>query len=46
MKIKPEHIAHMREAMRPLIGQIAAHREALRHDPRVNDLEKRIRWDF
>jgi len=45
MKIKPEHYAHMLEAIRPLQPKLAGHREYLKTDSRVKDLEKRLRWD-
>lgn len=45
MKIKPEHYQHMLEAIRPLAPRLAEHREKLKGDPRVKDIEKRVRWD-
>jgi hypothetical protein len=46
MKVKPEHYQQMLEAIRPLVTQVAAHRERLKTDSRVKDLEKRLRWDL
>lgn len=46
MKIKPEHIEHMRQAITPLKGMIESHRAFLASDSRVKDLEKRLRWDL
>ena len=50
LKIKPEHIEHMRAA---IVATIAASgksleqcRDYLRQDSRVKDLEKRLRWDL
>lgn len=45
MKIKPGHYAHIVSAFRPFADKIPAHREALKSDSRVKDLEKRLRWD-
>ena len=45
MKMKPEHYAHMIEQMRMNAEAIPAHREYLKSDERVKDLEKRLRWD-
>lgn len=46
MKMKPEHFAHLKNAIAPFTENAKAHREILRNDPRVNDLEKRLRWDL
>lgn len=46
MKILPTHLAHIRAAMAPLTCKAIAHRETLKTDPRVGDLEKRLRWDW
>lgn len=47
MKIKPEHYNALR-AMLATVPQekIAAHREKLVNDPRVRDLDMRLRWDL
>jgi hypothetical protein len=46
MKVKPEHYEHMRAAMASIPAEkVAAHREALKSDPRVRDLDMRLRWD-
>ena len=47
MRIAPEHYAHMRDAIASLDrATVAAHKEALRGDARVKNLEKRFRWDL
>ena len=48
MKIKQEHYNYMRDTMRDYKyrDRIAEHRTALLNDPRVKDIEKRIRWDW
>ena len=46
MKITPSHFSYMFSAIQPLSATIPARREALRNDPRVKDLEKRLRWDL
>jgi hypothetical protein len=46
MKITPEHYEFMRSAMAQVpADKVAAHREALKNDPRVRDLNMRLRWD-
>lgn len=45
MKIKPEHYAKMRDEIAKIADRLPAHREALKSDPRVKDLEMRLRWD-
>ena len=45
MKIKPEHYAVILDALKRLGGKIEKHREFLRSDARVKDLEMRLRWD-
>ena len=47
MKIKPEHYAHMKNAIAALPREkVLLHKEALKDDPRVKDLEMRFRWDL
>lgn len=50
MKIKPEHIAHMRAAIGVTLATsgktLEQCRDYLRQDSRVKDLEKRLRWDL
>lgn len=52
MKIKPEHYAHMRDAISNLVASrrtdVESHASAIRSglDERVKDTEKRIRWDL
>ena len=46
MKVKPEHYEHLRAAMATVPREkVEAHREALKSDPRVRDLDMRLRWD-
>jgi hypothetical protein len=46
MKIKPEHYDYIRAAMATVPSdKVDAHREALKHDSRVRDLNMRLRWD-
>jgi len=50
MKIKPEHYEHIRDAMfatlaRFGVDNLARYREELAADPRVRDLDMRLRWD-
>lgn len=46
MKITQEHYEAMREAMRPLGMVIPDHRQWLYGQPKVKDVEKRLRWDL
>lgn len=46
MKVKPEHYAHPLTTIKNANLPIQAHREALKTDLRVKDLEKRLRWDL
>ncbi len=45
MKITQEHYNHIKQAITPLASKLILHREALKSDTRVKDLEKRLRWD-
>lgn len=46
MKIKPEHFEYIKAAIANLDPEkVAAHKEALKGDSRVRDLDKRFRWD-
>lgn len=45
MKIKPEHYARMKYEIAKIAGHLPEHRENLKSDPRVKDLEMRLRWD-
>ena len=45
MKIQSEHFEIMRQAIIPLKDKIVTHREYLKTDTRVKDIEKRLRWD-
>lgn len=47
MKMKPDHYNHMKSAIASIdTAKVASHKEALTHDARVKDLEKRFRWDL
>jgi hypothetical protein len=47
MRIGSAHYAHIHDAINALDrDKIAAHKEALRGDGRVKDLEMRFRWDL
>jgi hypothetical protein len=46
MKIKPEHLTHIKNAIAPWTENAKAHRELLKQDTRVKDVEKRLRWDL
>ena len=51
MKIKPEHLQHMRDAIQAVVvkhgpEKLTAYRAQLASDPRVKDLDKRYRWDL
>ena len=49
MKIKPEHYAELKSKIATFVDAnrevVLAHREALKSDERVRDLDKRFRWD-
>lgn len=46
MKVKEEHYNHIKVAIEQVgADALRRHREALKDDPRVRDLEKRLRWD-
>ena len=46
MKMKPEHYQHIKESMAKIADKIPAHRERMKEDPRIKDLDKRVRWDW
>lgn len=50
MKIKPEHYSELESKIVAFINTnreaVLAHREALKADARVRDLDKRFRWDL
>jgi hypothetical protein len=47
MKIKPEHYEYIKQAIEALPrDRVLAHKEALKNDARVKDLDKRFRWDL
>ena len=47
MKMKPDHYNHMKSAIASIdTAKVASHKEALTHDARVKDLDKRFRWDL
>lgn len=45
MKIKPEHYQHIKVKIATIADKLPSHREVLKSDPRVKDIEKRLRWD-
>jgi len=46
MKIKPEHYTYIKSAIEALpLDKLLAHKEALKFDDRIKDLDKRFRWD-
>lgn len=46
MKIKPEHLAHMRKEISAISDErISAMRDAIAADGRVKDKAMRLRWD-
>jgi hypothetical protein len=46
MKVKQEHYDYIKTAIEGIgLANIVAHREALKDDPRVRDLDMRLRWD-
>lgn len=46
MRITSEHLAVMDKAISALdVNMIKSHRDQLKLDPRVKDLDKRLRWD-
>jgi hypothetical protein len=46
MKIKAEHYRVMLEEIRPLAGKVPTHVEYLKKQGKVQDMNKRIRWDL
>ena len=48
MKIKPEHYAHMRDAIRAAVTreQVTSHRAALLATGKPMDIDMRVRWDM
>jgi len=46
MKIKKEHYTYIKSAIEALpVDKLLAHKEALKFDDRIKDLDKRFRWD-
>lgn len=45
MKIKPEHYKVMRDEIAKLVPKFEKHRSYLKTDNRVQDIDKRMRWD-
>lgn len=45
MKMSPGHFEALKARVAQVMPQVPAHREKLRNDPRVKDLEKRLLWD-
>jgi len=47
MKIKPEHYNHVKQEMAKIpIETVRQHKENLKLDLRVKDLDMRLRWDW
>ena len=48
MKIKPDQLEHMRATIVAALNgkTLESYRDYLRLDPRVKDLEKRLRWEL
>lgn len=46
MKITPEDYQELKTLLAPFVSKLAAHREILKQDKRVKDLEMRLRWDL
>ena len=47
MKMQPAHYAHILNAIAAIPrDKAAAHKEALKSEPRVKDQAKRFRWDL
>jgi hypothetical protein len=46
MKISPQDYQELKSLLAPLFPKLAAHREILKQDKRVKDLEMRLRWDL
>jgi hypothetical protein len=46
MKVQQEHYDYIKTAIESIgVERLRQHREALKDDPRVRDLEMRLRWD-
>lgn len=47
MKIKPEHYELLKQLIQERVtkGEVEAHKERLKGDSRVKDINKRLRWD-
>jgi len=47
MKVLPQHYTEIRDAIAAIDrAKVEAHREALKTDSRVKDLDMRLRWDL
>lgn len=46
MKMTSAHYDYLKQAMQSQAHRIPDHRERIKDDPRIKDLEKRIRWDW
>jgi hypothetical protein len=46
MKIQQAHYEHMKQAIQPLASKIKTHREYLKTDASVKDIDVRLAWDF
>jgi hypothetical protein len=45
MKISPENVKTIRDAIAPLVPYLAKHRAAIIAEGKAQDVEKRLRWD-
>lgn len=45
MKMTDEHYAALKARVQTLVPQIPAHRERLKNDPKVKNLDLRVLWD-
>lgn len=46
MKMTPEHYEKLKAMMMPMADRVPGHRLSLIADPRVKDMEMRVRWDW
>lgn len=45
MKMSDEHYQALKDRIAVFADRLPAHKEALRTNPRVKDLHRRVRWD-
>jgi hypothetical protein len=46
MKIRPEHYAHLRNALAPFAAEIPTIRAGILAEGKAKDVEMRLRWDL